>query len=94
MSPSAIVSLLKALQVDVDVKSLIFTGSLYYRDAMRVVDSLQTLLQADQRHWKNISLQDLQFVASTSRNASLARRSCQLALLKVAKQRYIPIQMH
>lgn len=93
MSPKAIVSLLEAFKVDADIKSLIFTGSLYYRDAMWIVNGLESLLQADRRHWKTVSLRRLQMVASSPVDARLARRSCRRALQKVASQRYISLQM-
>lgn len=93
MSPTAIVSLLCGLKADPDVKSLLFTGSLYYRDAMWMVSALQGLLKADQRHWRTVSLLNLHFMASNALDARLARKSCHRTLRKVAKQRYISIRM-
>ncbi|CAB9502564.1 expressed unknown protein [Seminavis robusta] len=93
MSPKAMISLLDALKADADVKSVVLSGSLYFRDAMCVVGALRNLLANDHRHWQTVSLSGLHFAASRPMDAKMARKSCYRTLQKIAAQRYISVQM-
>jgi hypothetical protein len=94
MPPKAITSLLREVQKDLDIQSLVIRGTLSPRQAEMVAMALVSLLSQDKRGWQTIHWQ-VQVTAEHAhqqREAQLVDRVCQRALQKVANQRYFLVK--